>query len=126
MHVVILWTVAFSASTAASIVLLGKRELIGQEITGVRDVFQLVLNWRFVGSMMLAILSRALFIQTNRAVLMLPNLQDAATSITVMLTTACSLTTVLLANYFFLDERLSLAQYVGVLLIFLGVLLISK
>jgi hypothetical protein len=110
MKTVLSWTLAFSAVTAASVTLLGKKELIGGEITGFKPLITLVCSWRFILSMILAVIARGLFIQVNRALLNVVELQNSANTFTVVVTTTFSLASVMISNWIFLDERLTISQ----------------
>jgi len=120
------WIVLFSASTATSVALLGSRDLISGNLFEWGKILSLVLNWRFILSMVFALLSRMAFIMTNNAVLKVPRLENAATTITTFGTTALGLIFVIMVNYFFLQERINMTQGIGAVLLFVGIFLISK
>jgi len=120
------WVIIFSASTAISVALLGSRNLISGNLFEWGKIFALVLNWRFILSMGFALLSRMAFIMTNNAVLKIPRLENAATTITTFGTTALGLIFVVVVNYFFLQERINMTQGIGAVLLFVGIFLISK
>ena len=120
MAAVFLWTFVYSISTAASIVLLGQRDLISGNLFAVDKVISLLLNWKFILSFVFALFARFSFVFTNNDLLSIPRLADASTTITTFVTLVC-LIFVVIANLYFLNEQLALSQVLGAGLIMFGV-----
>lgn len=123
MLAVALWTVAFSLATVISITLTGSRALIGGNIDFVR-LLHILVDWRFLLGAALAFLARLSFIMINNALLKIPNLADSSTTITTFIT-AIAMIFVVIANYFFLGERIHLTQGLGAFFILFGIFLIT-
>lgn len=121
MGTVIFWTIIYSISTAASIVLLGQRDLISGNLLNTKNFLHLMLNWRFMLSMCFALLARVSFIMTNNSLLNIQKLAVASTTITTFITLIC-LVLVVAANVIFLKEHLNLSQGIGGALIMFGIL----
>lgn len=120
MAAVIFWTLVYSVTTAASIVLLGHRDLISGNLWSVDRVIALLLNWKFILSLVFALGARFSFVLTNNALLSIPELAPASTTITTFITLVC-LVFVVLANVYFLKERLVMSQMAGAALIMVGI-----
>ncbi len=121
---VIVLTILFSISTVISILLLGSRAIIGGEMNFVRIV-QILFSWQFIVGAIFAFASRMIFMLINSALYKMPALSSSSTTITTLITTV-SLIFVIIANYLFLHEKISLIQGVGALVILLGIFLITK
>jgi drug/metabolite transporter (DMT)-like permease len=117
-------TVLFSITTVISILLLGSRAIIGSDMTVIR-VIQILFSWQFILGAIFAFGSRLLFMLINSALYKMPSLSASSTTITTLITTS-SLIFVMIANYFFLDERINLVQGVGALVIIAGIFLITR
>lgn len=76
-------------------------------------------------AMLFAVFSRLSFIMINNSLLKIPRLATASTSITTF-ATLISLVFVLLANYYFLNEKLSTQQIIGAAIILAGIVLMMK
>ena len=107
-------------ATCFSIVLLGDKNLVSQNLFKPVNIISLILNWKFILAMSLAILARVSFVLINSTLLKTPSLASAATTITVFITTI-SLIFVLTANHFFLNETLNLRQGIGAMIVLAGV-----
>lgn len=125
MFLVIFWTVVFSFSSAISITLLGQRDLIGGDINSISRILLILFNWKFIVSMIFALISRVSFMMTNNALLKIPKLAESATTITTFIT-LISLVLVVIFNFIFLKERLSVQQIIGAIIIFAGVWILLK
>jgi len=121
---IIALTILFSVSTVISILLLGSRAIIGGDMTPVR-VIQILFSWQFIVGAIFAFGSRMIFMLINSALYKMPSLSSSSTTITTLITTV-SLIFVIIANYFFLDEKISLIQGFGALVILVGIFLITK
>lgn len=121
---VIIYTVLFSVATVASILLLGSREIIGGIMTPVRMI-QIIFTWQFILGAFMALVARLLFILINNALYRMPTLSDSSTTITTLITTV-ALIFVMIANYYFLNERITWIQGVGAATIFFGIFLVTR
>lgn len=121
---VFLLTIVFSITTVISILLLGSREIIGSQMNLLRIV-QIIFSWQFILGAIFAFISRLVFMLINSAIYKIPELARSSTSITTLITTI-SLVFVVIANYFFLDERISWSQGLGAFVIIIGIFLITK
>jgi len=119
----IILIIIYCLSTSISIVLLGDKKLISNNLFKPSNVLLLMINWKFILSMSLAVLSRISFILINNTILKIPYLAGNATTITVFVT-LLSIVFILLANHFFLNETLNLKQSFGALIILTGVIII--
>lgn len=125
MFYVVLYTILFSAFTIASIILTGSRSFIsGQELTFLK-VIQLILNWHFILGATFAFLSRLFFIMLNNHIMKIPDLAGNSTTITAMITSVATIF-MIIANYYFLGEKINTQQGVGAFLILLGIFIIVK
>lgn len=122
---VIIWTATYSFATAISIVLLGQRDLISGNLFEPKNLIALLINWKFIVSMIFALVARASFVLTNNALLKIPHLATSSTTITTFITLFC-LILVVIANAIFLKERINLTQGIGASLILFGIFLISR
>lgn len=120
---VIILTVLFSLSTVISILLLGSRAIIGSEMTLPR-IFQLLFTWQFILGAVFAFASRLIFMVLNSVIYKIPELSASSTTVTTLITTV-SLVFVIIANYYFLDERISSMQIIGAIVIFIGIFLVT-
>src|SRR3990167_1976436 len=121
---VFFWSVLFSAASVASIVLLGSRDLISGTLT-IDRIVRLLFDWRFVVGAGLGFAGRMFFIMTNNALLKIPALAPSSTTITALINSA-AIVFVIVANYFFLHEKLNTLQGIGAFLILLGLFLVVK
>ncbi len=116
--------ILFGIFSAASIVITGDRGLISGDLYGAK-LIELVLNKHFLFAMILAFGSRLLFILINNSLLKMPELAKNSTTITTFVT-ASSYIFIILANFIFLKERLTLQQALGSALILSGILVMFK
>lgn len=124
MPLVILWIFLFCIATVVSITLTGSRSLISGDLTFPK-VIHMMLDWRFILAASFAFLARLLFILVNNALLKIPHLAQGSTTIT-MFVTSIAIVFVILANYYFLGERISLTQGIGAGIILFGILVITR
>jgi len=120
---IVIATILFGILAAASIVLTGDRTLISG--SGVGNLIRMLWDWRFILSMALALASRFTFIYLNITLLKIPALARNSTTITSFIT-AFGYVFIILANYFFLKERLTTQQLVGASMIMSGIFLMVK
>ncbi|MEI8103995.1 MAG: hypothetical protein WCG84_03805 [Candidatus Moraniibacteriota bacterium] len=121
---VIFWTIIFSCTTVISILLTGSRGLISGDITPMR-VVQILIDWRFILGAGFAFVSRLSFILINNALLKIPHLAQSSTTITMFIT-SIAMVFVIIANYYFLGERISVTQGVGAFIIIFGIFIITR
>lgn len=125
MWLFIFWIIIFCISNTVSITLIGDRSLISGNLLNLQNLFFLLSNWKFMVAMLFAVFSRLSFIMINNSLLKIPRLATASTSITTF-ATLISLVFVLLANYYFLNEKLSTQQIIGAAIILAGIVLMMK
>ena len=119
---ILLLILLYCLSTAFSIVLLGDRKLISQDLFQLKNVLSLIFNWKFIASMILAIVARITFTLINNMLLKIPHLAGAATTIAVFIT-LLSIVFILVANHFFLNETLNVKQGIGAFIILVGIVI---
>jgi len=122
---IIFWAIMFSIFSAVSIVLLGNREIISGNLFSFNKIVSILLDWRFIVSMIFALLTRIAFMLTNNAILEIPKLAPSSTTITTFIT-IISLIFITAANYLFLSEKLTLIQITGAVIIMIGVWIMLK
>jgi len=114
----------FSITSAASIVLIGGRNIIGIDMNFF-NIVKIVLSWQFISGAIFAFMSRLLFLMINSAVYKIPSLSISSTSITMFITSFATIF-VIGANYYFLAERLTFSQIIGAAVIFAGTIIIMR
>jgi drug/metabolite transporter (DMT)-like permease len=110
-------------STCFSIVLLGNKGLMGGNLFKPSNILLLIINWRFILAMTLAVMARVSFMLINSTLLKVPSLAPVATTVTVFITTL-SILFILVANHFILNETLSIRQGVGAVVLVTGIFII--
>lgn len=121
---IIFLMIVFSGATAASVLLMGSRDIIGPQFTA-GHLLSLVTNWKFVVGIAFAFVSRIIFLLINNAVYGIPHLAQSSTTITFLATTV-SIFVVLLVNHYFLHESLNLSQGIGAFLILVGIFFLFR
>lgn len=116
----IFWIVIYCIANTGSIVLLGDRSLISGNLLQIDNIIRLIFNWKFMLAMLLAVLTRVSFIMINNSLLKIPRLAGASTSISTF-ATLLSLIFILIANYYFLNEKLNMQQAIGAFVVLVGV-----
>lgn len=124
MTAVFLWTIVFSVVTVISILLTGSRSLISGDITFWR-IFEILFDWRFILGALFAFFARLSFIMINNALYKIPELSQSSTTITAFITSVAMIF-VIIANYYFLGERISITQGVGAFVIIIGIMIMLK
>ncbi|WP_379088620.1 hypothetical protein [Pedobacter sp. UC225_65] len=125
MLLIIFWIIIYCIANTFSIVLLGDRSLISGNLLNIDNIIRLIINWKFILAMVFAVLTRVSFIMINNSLLKIPKLASASTSIATF-ATLLSLIFILLANYFFLNEKLNLQQAIGAFIVLVGVTIMVK
>ena len=121
---IILLTILFSITTVTSILLLGSRNIIGGDMSLVR-IIHILFGWQFILGAIFAFASRLIFMLINNALYKIPELSGTSTTVTTLITTV-SLIFVIIANYYFLHERINITQGIGAVVIILGIFLITN
>ena len=124
MPAVIFWTILFSIATVISITLTGSRSLISGDLT-LPKIIGMIFDWRFILGAGFAFMARLFFILVNNALLKIPHLAQSSTSITMFIT-SIAIVFVLIANYYFLGERLNVTQGIGAFIILFGIFIITR
>lgn len=122
---VIIYTILFSIATVISILLTGSRAFITGDALTPLKIFRMLIDWHFILGAGFAFIARLLFIMINNSLLKIPHLAGSSTTITMFITSA-SMIFVILANYFFLGERINLMQGVGAFVIIMGIFMITR
>lgn len=125
MILVIFWLLAFCITNALSIVLMGDRSLISGNLLDMTNLMRILIHWKFILAMIFAVLTRLNFIMLNNTLLKIPKLADASTTVATF-ATLLSLIFIVVANYFFLDEKLNMQQSVGAFIVLVGVCVMLK
>lgn len=123
--IIIFWTLVYCLSTAFSIVLMGDRNLISGNLFQSAAILKVLLNWKFILAMALAIFSRISFILLNNSFLKVPRLAAISTTLTTFIT-IISIIFVVVANYIFLQEKLTIQQMLGGAIILIGAAIMIK
>ncbi len=125
MLIIVSLIIAYSLTSVYSIVLLGDRKLISGNLYEMKNILLLLFNWKFVLSMTLAVITRLTFILLNNAILKIDSLANAATTITLFISLV-SLIFVVIANHYYLNEKLNLQQGIGAFIILIGIGIMLK
>jgi len=125
MLLVIFWLLAFCLTNTISIVLMGDRSLISGNLLDANNILRILLSWKFIAAMVFAVLTRMSFIMLNNAILKIPRMVNASTTITTF-ATLLSLAFIVIANYYFLNEKLNLQQAIGAFIVLVGVSIMVK
>jgi drug/metabolite transporter (DMT)-like permease len=104
---------------------LGDRSLISGNLLEWSAIVKLLFNWKFILAMTLAVFARISYVFLNNSFLKVPRLASISTTLTTFVT-LISLLFIVLANYYFLDEKLNMQQMAGAAIILLGVGIMMK
>ena len=110
-------------SSAGTTVLLGDRNILSGNLLEHNKLISVLFHWRFITATILAFLSRYAFMLINSDLLKYPNLAQNSTTITALITSVVFIF-VIIGNYIFLGERPAPRQWLGALLIIIGVTLL--
>ena len=125
MFSVILYTILFSLVTVISILLTGSRSFInGSNLTPL-GIVKMIFDWHFILGAGFAFAARLFFIMVNNSLLKIPTLAGSSTTITTFIT-SIAMVFVIVANYYFLGEKINTTQGVGVFVILFGIFLITR
>ena len=125
MLLIICWILIYCIANTLSIVLIGDRSLISGNLLNIENFLHLIFNWKFILAMFFAVVCRISFVMLNNALLKIPKFSGASTTITTF-ATLLSLVFVLLANYFFLSEKLNLNQAIGAFVVIVGITIMFR
>lgn len=125
MGTVVIGCIVFCITTAASITLLGDRTLLAGNLCSVHRVLEILFHWKFIVSMCCALLARVSFMAINNALISHPTLGASSTNVTTFIT-ASAYVVVVLSNWYFLGEQMSLQQGVGAALIVIGITVLVR
>jgi drug/metabolite transporter (DMT)-like permease len=123
--IILFWTIVYCLCNAFSIVLLGDRSLISGNLLEWSAILKLLFNWKFILAMTLAVFARVSYVFLNNSFLKVPRLAGISTTLTTFVT-LISLLFIVIANYYFLDEKLNMQQMAGAAIILLGVGIMMK
>jgi drug/metabolite transporter (DMT)-like permease len=104
---------------------MGDRSLISGNLTNSDAIFKLLFNWKLILAMAFAIFSRISFILLNNCFLKVPRLAAISTTLTTFVT-LISIIFIVIANSYFLHEKLNTQQIIGGIIILFGVSLMIK
>ncbi len=124
MLLIAVWVFIYSVTVAASVLFLGNPNTVLGQLSP-KSLLSLLIDWRFLLGGLLALLARFIFVIINNLSSKQESLAHAHLSVTALASTL-SIAFILLANYLFLDEKLSFMQLLGAGVIVLGVFLVFR
>lgn len=101
---------------------MGSRDIIGGNIT-FASLPGIIFHWKFIAGAFFAFLARLFFVLINNSLYKMPKLAAGSTTITALITTI-AMVFIIIANYYFLGERLNYTQGLGAFFIILGATII--
>jgi drug/metabolite transporter (DMT)-like permease len=122
---VVLYTILFSIVTVASILLTGSRSFINGSNLTPMAIVKMISDWHFILGAGFAFAARLFFIMINNSLLKIPDLANSSTTITMFIT-SIAMVFVIIANYYFLGEKINLTQGVGAFVIIIGIFMITR
>lgn len=123
MILLFLYVLIFIALTSFSITILGDRAILSSDLSSLNGIFGLLINWKIYLAVVLAILARISFTLINIQLHKIPLTSNNSTNIASLLGNT-AIFGVLITNYFFLGEILTVKQGIGMMFILVGVLFI--
>lgn len=121
---IIVWTLVYDATVAASILLLGNQSTLLGSLT-LKSLLLLVLDWRFMLGALLAIGARFMFVIINNLASKHAALSSAHLSLTA-LASMTSIIMVLIVNHFVLGDEFKAIQLLGIAIVLFGFFLIFR
>jgi drug/metabolite transporter (DMT)-like permease len=121
----LIYLIIYCATSSFSIALLGDRNLISGNLWSIEKIISILFHWKFISAMVLAVVARLSFTLMNGSVLAIPHLAKNATTITTFVA-ASSYIFIIAVNFFMLDEKMDLQQFIGAGLIMLGITVMLK
>ena len=125
MLILILLVIIFCITSVCSIVLLGDKKLISGNLYNIKNIISLIFNWKFILSMAFAVITRFTFVLINNSILKVPQLANASTTITMFISFVSTIF-IVIANHYYLNERLNLQQGIGAFIMLIGVSIMFK
>ena len=125
MFYVILYTILFSLVTVISILLTGSRSFISGSNLTPMAIIKMLCDWHCLLGATFAFAARLFFIMINNSLLKIPDLAGSSTTVTTFIT-SIAMVFVIIANYYFLGEKINTTQGVGVFVILFGIFLITR
>lgn len=122
MLLIIVWSIIYAIVVAASVIFIGKPLNNGLTI---KSLLMLLIDIGFLFGGILALCARFIFVIINNLASRHPNLQEAHLTIAALATMG-SVIAIIFANYLLLNERLSIIQIFGVVLILTGIFFVFK
>lgn len=113
----------FILFTSVSITILGYREFLSINFFTIDGLFYLLTNWRIYVAVFFAILARVTFTLINSHLYKMPQYSNNSTNISSFLSNT-AIIGVLIFNYIFLSEILTLKHFLGMCFILIGIFLI--
>lgn len=123
MVLLVLYVLIFIALSSFSITILGDRAILSTDLSNLNGILVLLTNWKIYLAVILAVLARVSFTLMNIQLYKIPETSSNATNIATVFSN-CAILGVLLTNYFFLGEVLTVKQLMGVLFVVVGVFVI--
>ena len=112
---VVLYSVVYAALNVSGAALI-KTELKTSQLTGISEYFFFLFRWRVMSGFAVVFLS-ALILIKGLSIAKISLINPIATGVNFMFT--------LIVGYFLFNERISVAHYIGLILILAGILVIS-
>ncbi|EKE20622.1 MAG: hypothetical protein ACD_7C00511G0004 [uncultured bacterium] len=125
MFYVIIYTILFSIVTVISILLTGSRAFISGGELSPAKIIKMLFDWHFILGAGFAFSARLLFVMINNSLLKIPHLAQSSTTITMFIT-SIAMVFVIIANYYFLGEKINATQGMGAFVILFGIFLITR
>ncbi|KKP68310.1 MAG: hypothetical protein UR66_C0006G0011 [Candidatus Moranbacteria bacterium GW2011_GWE1_35_17] len=125
MFYVIIYTILFSIVTVISILLTGSRAFISGGELSPAKIIKMLFDWHFILGAGFAFSARLLFVMINNSLLKIPHLAQSSTTITMFIT-SIAMVFVIIANYYFLGEKINTTQGIGAFVILFGIFLITR
>lgn len=122
---VIIYTILFSLVTVISILLTGSRSFISGSNLTPMSIIKMIFDWHFILGAGFAFTARLFFIMINNSLLKIPHLAGSSTTITTFIT-SIAMVFVIIANYYFLGEKINATQGLGAFIILFGIFLITR
>ena len=123
MILLFLYVLIFIALSSFSITILGDRAILSSDLSSLNGILGLFVNWKIYLAVVLAILARISFTLINIQLYKIPLTSNNSTNIASLLSNT-AIFGVLITNYFFLGEVLTIKQGIGMVFILIGVLFI--
>jgi drug/metabolite transporter (DMT)-like permease len=120
MLIIVLYSIIFSIAGTATIVLLGNRNFLDGNLLNFQKFIAVIFHWRFILAVICAFVARYIFMLINGQLLKIPSLSRNSTTITGFITSVATIF-MMIANYYFLGERISYQQLAGGILIMSGI-----